>query len=141
MLGERIDDPNHVESERDSADGLHLVPVVTTLLEQKVTRTVSARTRGGHSFQAYEIHMGETTRLAAAPCFAYLDGVPEGVEWNRCLGTYLHGAFEDPAVIEEYLGYRPSSEAPKTEVHERLADWFGQYADCGFFERAFLFLK
>jgi adenosylcobyric acid synthase len=138
MLGERIDDPSHVESECDSAEGLGLLPVATTLLEQKITRTVAGCTRGGHSFQAYEIHMGETTRLAEAPCFAFLDGAPEGIEWNGCVGTYLHGAFEDPAVIEEYLGYRAPAQARKAEVSDRLADWFAQFADCAFFERAFL---
>jgi hypothetical protein len=51
------------------------------------------------------------------------------MEWNRCLGTYLHGVFEDPAVIEEYLGCRPLAEAAKAEVYDRLADWFERYAD------------
>jgi adenosylcobyric acid synthase len=135
MLGERIDDPGHVESECDSAEGLRLLPVVTTLLEQKTTRTVTGRTRGGHSFHAYEIHMGETKCFGGAPCFAYVKGAPEGIEWNRCLGTYLHGAFEDPAVIEEYLERRPLAEPDKAEVYERLADWFGQHADLMLFER------
>jgi adenosylcobyric acid synthase len=139
MLGERIQDPSSVETEGGgSAEGLCLLPTTSTLLEQKVTRTVNARSRAGNSFQAYEIHMGETTRLADAPCFAYLEGGPEGIEWNRCLGTYLHGAFEDPAVIEEYLGYRAPAQAGKAEVYDRLADWFAQHADSAFFERAFL---
>jgi adenosylcobyric acid synthase len=139
MLGERVEDPSGVEIEGGgSAEGLRLLPVMSTLLEQKVTRTVNARTRGGHPFQAYEIHMGETTRLAVAPCFAYLDGAPEGIEWNGCLGTYLHGAFEDPTVIEEYLGYRAPAQAAKAEVYERLAQWFTESADCAVFEQAFL---
>jgi adenosylcobyric acid synthase len=139
MLGERIEDPSGVETERGgSAEGLRLLPVTSVLLEQKVTRTVNARTRGGHPFQAYEIHMGETTRLADAACFAYLDSAAEGIEWNGCIGTYLHGAFEDPAVIEEYLEYRASAELAKAEVYDRLTEWFAQSADCAFFERAFL---
>jgi adenosylcobyric acid synthase len=139
MLGERVEDPSGVETEGGaSAEGLRLLPVTSTLLEQKVTRTVNARSRGGHSFQAYEIHMGETTRLAEAPCFAYLEGTPEGIEWNGCVGTYLHGALEDPAVIHEYLGYRAPAEEGKADVYDRLADWFKESADCAFFERAFL---
>jgi len=129
MLGERIDDPGHVESDCASADGLRLLPVHTTLLNQKTTRTVSGRTRAGHSFHAYEIHMGQTTRVANAPSFAYVDGAPEGIECNRCLGTYLHGAWEDPAVIEEYLGYRPPDALDQAEVYSQLADWFDRYAD------------
>jgi adenosylcobyric acid synthase len=138
MLGERIDDPGHVESECDFAEGLGLLPVATTLLEQKTTRTVTGRTRAGHSFQAYEIHMGETTCLADAPCFAYVNGEPEGMEWNRCLGTYLHGALEDPAVVEEYLGHRLAAQPSKTEVYDPLADWFGQYADPKLWSEYFL---
>jgi len=142
MLGEHVEDPNGVETEGGgSAEGLRLLPVTSTLLEQKVTQTVSARTRGGHPFQAYEIHMGETTRLTSAPCFAYLDGAPEGIEWNRCLGTYLHGAFEDPMVIEEYLGYRAAAGPAKAEVYDRLAEWFAQSADCAFFDRVFTGLR
>jgi adenosylcobyric acid synthase len=136
MLGERIDDPDHVESDCASAKGLGLLPVATTLLAQKTTRTVSGRTRGGHSFHAYEIHMGETTRSAAH--FAYADGMPEGIEWNRCLGTYLHGAFEDPTVIEEYLGYRPPDSPDKAEVYSHLADWFDRYADRALWREQFL---
>lgn len=138
MLGKQIDDPAHVESECDSAEGLGLLPIATTLLEQKTTRRVAGCTRGGHSFRAYEIHMGQTSRFADAPCFAYVDGAPEGIEWNGCVGTYLHGAFEDPTVIEEYLGYRPPEETGKSEVYDCLADWFAESADCPFFERAFL---
>ena len=138
MLGERIDDPGRVESECASAEGLELLPVTTTLLAQKTTRTVSARTRNGHSFHAYKIHMGETTHSANAPCFSYVDGAPEGLEWNRCLGTYLHGAWEDPAVIEEYLGYRSPDAPNKAEIYNRLADWFDRYADRKLWREQFL---
>jgi adenosylcobyric acid synthase len=138
MLGESIDDPGHVESDRASADGLGLLPVQTTLLSQKTTRTVSGRTRAGHSFHAYEIHMGQTIRVANAPSFAYVDAAPEGIEWNRCLGTYLHGAWEDPAVIEEYLGYRPPDALDQAEVYSQLADWFERYADRNLWREQFL---
>jgi adenosylcobyric acid synthase len=138
MLGERVDDPHHVESEHELAEGLGLLPVVTSLLGQKTTRTVTGCTRGGHSFRAYEIHMGETTHLGDPLCFAYLDGVPEGIEWNRCSGTYLHGVFEDPAVIEEYLGYRASADTDKMAVYDRLADWFEQYVDRRLWDEQFL---
>jgi adenosylcobyric acid synthase len=108
------------------------------LLEQKVTRTVNARSRSGHPFQAYEIHMGETTRRAQDRCFAYVDGAPEGIECNRCTGTYLHGALEEPAVVEEYFGFRPPPLTDKAEVYDALANWFGQHADLGLFENEFL---
>lgn len=138
MLGERIDDPGHVESDCVSAEGLGVLPVTTVLHAQKTTRTVIARTRAGHSFHAYEIHMGLTTPLRDAPCFAHVDDVPEGMDCNRCLGTYLHGAFEDPAVIEEYLGYRPPESPDKAAIYSRLADWFEQYADQKLWREQFL---
>jgi adenosylcobyric acid synthase len=137
MLGERIDDPYHMESDCASAEGLGLLPVATILLAQKTTRTVTARTRAGHSFHAYEIHMGKTSPVEA-PCFAYVNGAPEGTEWNRCLGTYLHGALEDPAVIEEYLGYYPADAPDKADIYNRLADWFDRYADRKLWREQFL---
>jgi hypothetical protein len=82
--------------------------------------------------------MGQTTRVANAPSFAYVDGAPEGIECNRCLGTYLHGAWEDPAVIEEYLGYRPPDALDQAEVYSQLADWFDRYADRKLWREQFL---
>ena len=105
MLGDRIDDPDGLESTRGSSAGLGLLPVETTLEAEKTTVVRRARTPGGASFAAYEIHLGVTRARRALPPFAICDdGATEGMRGDRVLGTYLHGAFEDAAVCEEVFG-------------------------------------
>ena len=65
MLGQSIHDPHHVESQNDSADGLSLLPTITTFAKTKATYQVSAKvlnflSLADEMIQGYEIHMGET---------------------------------------------------------------------------------
>ena len=138
MLGESIDDPHHVESAEDSVTGLGMLPVITTLQREKVTQCVTASTPQGHSFSAYEIHMGETSRPADAEPFAWIDGRGEGIRHGRCCGTYLHGALENPDVLEDWLGYRPPDPINREHLYDRLADWFERWVDQPTFQRLFL---
>ena len=129
MLGERIDDPHGVESEHRSVEGLGLLPVTTVMTAHKVTERVEATTPGGALFTAYEIHMGRTERPPDAQPLAWVGGRPEGMRNYRVAGSYLHGALEHPAVVEEWLGFRPEDAASKEASYDRLADWFEESAD------------
>ncbi|MEX2263892.1 MAG: cobyric acid synthase [Bryobacteraceae bacterium] len=139
MLGARIDDPEAVESHDAAAEGLGLLPVETVLAADKITRVVDACTHGGARFSAYEIHMGRTTRPDGAVPFATLgDGGEDGMRAERCIGTYLHGALENRAVLEELLGCPIAEPAPKERTYDGLADWFEQHADLRAFEELYL---
>lgn len=138
MLGQSVEDPLHVESSLECSAGLGLLPVTTRLQPDKVTHRVEARSPRGEVFSAYEIHMGETAFPAGATPFASVDGQPEGVHVDRCLGTYLHGAFEHPGVVEEWLGYRPPAVPTKRRSYDQLAEWFEASADIPMFEKLFL---
>lgn len=129
MLGERIEDPSGVESTQHCVEGLGLLPVVTVMTAEKVTERVEAQTANGVSFAAYEIHMGRTERPAGAAPLAWVAGRPEGMRLDGVAGSYLHGALEDPAVVEEWLGLRPAETASKEAAYERLADWLEDSAD------------
>ncbi len=126
MLGRSIHDPLGMESSRQQAAGLGLLPARTTMTREKTTRVVQARTRGGHSYSAYEIHLGETSYDLPNPePFAYLeDGAREGVRGERIIGTYLHGAFEDATVLAE-IGI--TAHDPPAGGAEALAEWFAPF--------------
>ena len=129
MLGERIEDPDALESAHGGVDGLGLLPIRTVLRAPKVTRVVRARTAAGHAFQAYEIHQGETARPAGFASFATLEGgEPEGCRAPGVLGTYLHGAFDDPVTVAEYL-HVVATPCHKDAAYDRLADWLEQHAE------------
>jgi adenosylcobyric acid synthase len=138
MLGLRVEDPDQMESALAAADGLGLLPVSTRMQPHKVTQRVEALSPGGEAFPAYEIHMGETVLPERAASFAFINGKPEGLHVNRCIGTYLHGALEHPGVVEEWLGYRPAPVPTKQRSYDALAEWFQQSADIPLFEKLFL---
>jgi adenosylcobyric acid synthase len=139
MLGERIEDPLGMESSRQGADGLGLIAGRTILAADKITRRVHATTPSGTAFEAYEIHLGVTTRPHDAEPFAILaDGTSDGVRAERCFGTYLHGALEDPEVLGELLGRGVAPAPHRALVYDALADWFEANVDRKRFEELYL---
>ena len=129
MLGDVIHDPEGVESSRGSHDGLGLLPVGTVLTSEKTTRVRRATLDGRVTFSAYEIHLGRTTsRRSLSPFVRLEDGTPEGVRSERLIGTYLHGALEDPNLCSALFGVAVSPGAAKEAEHAALADWFERYA-------------
>jgi adenosylcobyric acid synthase len=96
MLGRAVADPHGVESGGEEA-GLGLLPVVTTLGREKITRRVRARWRpDGPGFEGYEIHVGLTASDGPARPLLDVEGRPEGSASadGRVWGTHLHGLFE-----------------------------------------------
>ena len=138
MLGESIDDPHALESDRPSTRGLGVFPIRTELQPEKITRAVQARTPNDVRFNAYEIHKGRTARPSDAEPLAYIDGRPEGLRRGRVMGTYLHGALENAAVIEAWLGFRPPAAPDKQVSYDQLADWFDAAVDHTRFDELFL---
>jgi adenosylcobyric acid synthase len=130
MMGRTICDPAGMESSRVEAAGLGLLPAVTTLNRQKQTRVVVATTPGGVRFGGYEIHLGDTMldRGDESVPFAWLsDGSSDGVRNAGTIGTYLHGAFEHPAVCAEVFRIDAPSAVSKAGQYQRLGSWFAQH--------------
>ena len=74
--------------------------------------------------------MGVTTLRAPMPRVRPLaDGSADGARGDRVIGTYLHGALEDPALCEEILGVPVRTAASKAAEHAALARWFGEHAE------------
>lgn len=110
MLGEKLHDPDGVESSVSSTAGLGLLDMETRMEGDKVTRQVEASWNhsDGEFFQGmqgvplsgYEIHMGQT-RFGGVnhPVFVETTGCWEGAvnSGGNVVGTYLHGIFDNPS--------------------------------------------
>ncbi|MEQ1574705.1 MAG: cobyric acid synthase [Vicinamibacterales bacterium] len=128
MLGRTIHDPSGAESNQRFAEGLGLLPAHTVMTAEKTTEVRMARTRGGASFSCYEIHVGMTElEGTVAPFAVFDDGGADGALLPGLVGTYLHGALENPDVCAELFGILPPVVSPKSEQYARLADWFERH--------------
>src|SRR6185295_12057886 len=141
ILGDEILAAERVESTAGSVRGLGFIRAVTRLMAHKTMRLVAARTQSGIPFHGYEIHMGVTTIDDGGSPFAVLeDGRRDGVRLPRIVGTYIHGAFENQAVLEEVLQRRLGNRRPdeKDIQYERLADWFAEHVNPEVFAAEYL---
>jgi adenosylcobyric acid synthase len=127
MLGEALVDPDAIDG---NGPGLGLLPLVTQFAVQKTVRhsTVTFGAMAGPwaalsgvTARGYEIHHGQT---AQHPAMAGARAVlPDGLGWQNpagnVLGVYVHGLFEDAAVLQALFGAAvPSLET----VFDGLAD-------------------
>ena len=149
MLGTRIIDPAGVERSRDPTDfetsGLGLLPLETVFAENKTVQRRAASFGALHgAWQAlsnvavtgYEIHHGITQIRKSPQPEAKLDRASEpipGLAWQsgdgNVLGIYLHGMFEDSAVVQALFG----ADAPSLDsVFEGLANFLETHVDAGF---------
>jgi adenosylcobyric acid synthase len=131
MLGERIRDPEHAESERDEVAGLGLLAVETTFAGDKAAHQARARIAAqtgwlasldGQTVSGYEIHMGRTAGEGAAPWLRIVErggaavDVADGAVGaeGRIWGCYLHGLFENEGLRRawlESLGWRAGGDS------------------------------
>jgi len=144
MLGEALIDTQGIDG---NSPGLGLLPLVTTFEAEKTVRHTQARfaevgapwaALSQVALQGYEIHHGQTAQhpaMAAAGDVAR-ELIP-GLAWQsangRVLGLYLHGLFEDAAVLQTLFG----ADAPTlTQVFDRLADQVEQCFDPAWLQRS-----
>ncbi len=105
MMGLAVHDRAGAEGITGTREGVGLLPVETSLEEEKTVHQVAATVSGGPGFledcvgadvSGYEIHRGRTVPAAGwAPVFTRADGSPDGAaaRGGRVWGTYLHGVF------------------------------------------------
>lgn len=138
MAGRTILDPHGVESSSCECPGLGLLPVVTTLTPDKVTRRVSFH-MGRATGQGYEIHMGRTVTADTGSCTPAMtidpDMRPDGCRKGSVIGTYVHGLFDSGEVIDMMLqpfGFEPGARAARSfrdAAYDRLADHVRAHVD------------
>ena len=109
MLGERIEDPEGIEDEPGSSEGLGLIDAVTRLAPSKQLRQVRGRLLpGGAPVAGYEIHCGITRCTGdPQPAVRLDDGRSDGVVTadGQVIGTYLHGLFDLPEARDALLAW------------------------------------
>jgi adenosylcobyric acid synthase len=143
MLGERILDPDAVESPDPDVAGLGLLPVVTRFARDKVTEPVRLQladglpaldAAGGREARGYEIHCGRVSVDGGRPLGTVFRrdgaGAPEGCVVGAVAGTLVHGLFEN-AAIRAALG----DEAEAGDPYEALADHFAAALDMTHLDR------
>ena len=98
VMGRSVADPDGIEGQPATVDGLGLLDVETILSAEKRLEPVRGATADGVPFTGYEMHMGVTAGPDCDRPFARLaDGTPEGAVApdGRAIGTYIHGLFAD----------------------------------------------
>ncbi len=122
MLGERILDPQGVESASPEKAGLGLLPVTTVFSTHKETHRIRGVVQAqngllkevqGISFEGYEIHMGGTDNPPDSAAFCIKERSGQPCTWQevdgcispdgRVLGTYIHGLFHNQELCHGIL--------------------------------------
>ena len=148
MLGEALIDPHGIEApDLGNAPGLGLLAAVTLFAPDKTVRHCAATlgevqgpwaALSGVPVSGYEIHHGQTAAhpamLAAGHTLrpVLLDGVDTGLAYQNAagnvLGLYLHGLFENPAVLRALFGTEVTT---LDTVFDQLADYLGTHFEPG----------
>ena len=155
MLGQRIFDPDNVESVAKETAGLGLLPLDTVFEGDKATHQVKGTVKArvgllqgydGGDVVGYEIHMGRSTGEAAnglleisersGRAVAACDGASD-VE-GLTLGTYMHGLFHNHGLRRTVLlnlARRKGVSLPEGAAldldgeYDKLADHIRQHVD------------
>lgn len=135
MLGQLVADPDGIEGTVAQMPGLGLLDMTTTMTSGKTTEQVEFLFNGEKCY-GYEIHQGEST------------ATEQVVMQDGCIGTYIHGFLDNPAVVEYILqgkGATGQADTPHTSIQEfknqqydLLADHIRQHVDI---ERIYQILK
>lgn len=154
MMGMRLEDPDGLEGSLPVVPGLGLLPQVTVLEPEKITRQSRFAFLAGKEgkpdeflCKGYEIHMGRTEQVgeaSARPVALLEDGRPDGYYVDsHCWGCYLHGILDNPEVLDSLAeGLCPEHAetsfdyaAFKEEQYDRLADWVRKSVDLDYIYR------
>lgn len=108
IMGIEICDPQHIETDKNFMPGLGLLPVTTTLSDNKITRQTTFRMPDDErECRGYEIHSGQTKVTDTTLTTALLtrsDSADNGIIYDRrCFGTYIHGILDNIAAIDFLL--------------------------------------
>ncbi|MFZ4710301.1 MAG: cobyric acid synthase CobQ, partial [Zwartia sp.] len=143
MLGQQLLDPHGVDG---AAEGLGLLSLVTEFSTTKIVRHREVQfdtlagpwaALSGLKVQGYEIHQGHTELSRSdGDTLSQPRELIKGLAWQdtseTVLGLYLHGLFENPAVLTALFG----TQVPHLDaVFEGLADCLDSHIDHDFLKQ------
>ncbi|KRN20125.1 cbiP protein [Pediococcus claussenii] len=150
MLGKKLVDKQHIESQIEEQQGIGLLNVTTYYEDQKTTTQACAQ-KDGYQLTGYEIHMGKTILGSKVKPFSEIREV-NGKKRSRndgavssdlsVNGTYLHGVFDNALWTRHFLnnirlskGLEPIFEEVipiqeyKSQQYDKLAKIFAKNVD------------
>ncbi|HIJ57074.1 MAG TPA: cobyric acid synthase, partial [Deltaproteobacteria bacterium] len=145
MLGFSVHDEDGIEGEPGETGGLSLLPVETYLKAPKTT-TITRFMWEGHPGRGYEIHMGHTHRSSGSAIFditerngaACVDLDGSVSDDGRVMGTYIHGIFDTPDILYQWLTQiglenisipKVAGPAARERDYDLLAEHFEKHID------------
>lgn len=155
MLGQSIADPYGIESLEQYSQGLGLLPVATTITQEKTT----ILSEGELSFcgkilnvQGYEIHMGNSIVAEEAESLIVTETGTDGCKNKEetVIGTYFHGIFHNDELRSTLINHirqekgldplfnRVSFNQMREEAFDRLADHVRAHVKLDFIEEKML---
>ena len=136
MLGKTIADPDGIEGEPGTSQGLGLIDVDTVLAPVKQLRVENAEHfASGTPITGYHMHMGVTDGPDRNTPFAHIGDAPEGaVSFDTLvMGTYLHGLFASDEFRAAFLLSAATPglnyEASIDQILDALADHLERHLD------------
>lgn len=131
MMGDWIKDPNHIEGEIDTLPGLGILPVETTMTEEKITRQCKFKFQDtGLTGKGYEIHMGKTIAEKNSPTCTIDGENSDGYYLNKkTWGTYIHGIFDTPEIVNEILAASGKTVNSRIDFQQFKEDQYNKLAD------------
>jgi adenosylcobyric acid synthase len=107
MLGNVVLDPHRIEGHQDTARGLGLLDITTTMTGEKQLRAITGvEVATGSPISGYEMHLGVSTGPATSQPFIRFDsGTADGARSldGRISGCHIHGLFHAPAFRADFL--------------------------------------
>ncbi|MEW6713165.1 MAG: cobyric acid synthase, partial [Candidatus Riflebacteria bacterium] len=105
IMGKELHDPYGIEGDTQFIPGLGILPTVTTISTEKKTVQCNFKFLDlPDDCTGYEIHMGQTVSEKSSPLCIISGNEPDGYFLNPSTwGTYIHGIFDNGAVVENIL--------------------------------------
>jgi adenosylcobyric acid synthase len=140
LLGERIEDPEQVESSEPVLRALGVLPHATRYERPKRTEQCSGTLQAlGEAVpvSGFVLHHGRMIDVQGAPALRLADGSAEGHARGAIVATMMHRLFDSPGARESVLRWlrarrglgAPVAQQPPADPYDLLADHVQRHLD------------